>query len=604
MASGSNTFGGTIKLQGEKEYRTAISNINSNLKVMGSELVKVTAEFGKNNTSTEALTAKNKILSIEIEKQKEKIETYNKALSELTKQQAENEKSHAKLKDEYDKEKQKLEELKKSMNASTEEVKKQEDKVESLEGQLKKSQEQYDINTRKINDWKISLNKTEAEVSGLQKEIEDNNKTMKKASDTTEENAKSIKEFSNEEKKAGEHTLKLGDLIKANLISDAIKSGLSTLAGAIKGIGSTLVDVGKKALESYGNYEQLVGGVETLFKDSADKVENYANNAYKTSGLSANEYMETVTSFSASLLKSLNGDTSKTAEIADMAITDMSDNANKMGTSMESIQNAYQGFAKQNYTMLDNLKLGYGGTKEEMQRLLKDAQKLTGVKYDIKNLNDVYTAIHAVQGELGITGTTAKEASITLQGSTSAMKSAWSNLLTGIADDNVDFQGLIDNLIGSVLTVADNMLPRVGIIIEGIGLLVEGFASKLLPKILELLPDLLEQILPQLVGTVQYLIEGVTTALPQLMSVISNIIPQLVGTLISLLPQILEAGITIVIQLVQGIAQSLPELIPIIVNAVILMVETLIDNIDLIIDARNTDCSRLGRAELLMLCQN
>lgn len=210
-------------------------------------------------------------------------------------------------------------------------------------------------------------------------------------------------------------------------------------------MGTALVDVGKQAIAGYADYEQLVGGVETLFKDSSGVVENYANNAYKTAGLSANQYMETVTSFSASLLQSLNGDTAKSAQVADKAITDMSDNANKMGTSMESIQNAYQGFAKQNYTMLDNLKLGYGGTKSEMERLIADANKLAkeqGKAGDmtINSYADIVEAIHLVQDSMGITGTTAKEASTTIQGSVNSMKSAWDNLLVGVADDNADFQ--------------------------------------------------------------------------------------------------------------------------------------------------------------------
>ena len=199
---------------------------------------------------------------------------------------------------------------------------------------------------------------------------------------------------------------------KISSLSSKLGSGLATAAkvgaAAVAAAGTAIVAIGKQAVEQYAEYEQLVGGVETLFKQSSDVVQQYAANAYKTAGMSANEYMETVTSFSASLLQSLGGDTEAASKYADMAITDMSDNANKMGTSMESIQNAYQGFAKQNYTMLDNLKLGYGGTKEEMQRLLDDAEKLSGVEYDISSYADIVDAIHVVQTEMGITGTTAK----------------------------------------------------------------------------------------------------------------------------------------------------------------------------------------------------
>ena len=248
-------------------------------------------------------------------------------------------------------------------------------------------------------------------------------------------------------------------LIEAKLITDNIKKGVKNLNGnfnklgnvastALKGItiavGATataFTGLVTASVNARGEIEQQIGGVETLFKNNADKVIKNAKNAYKTAGMSATEYMQTVTSFSASLLQSLGNNTSKAADVADMALTDMSDNANKFGTSMEAIQNAYQGFAKQNYTMLDNLKLGYGGTKTEMERLLKDAQKISGVKYDISNLSDVYNAIHIIQNELGVTGTTAKEASSTLQGSISSVKAAWNNFLSGAGD----FSSVVDS---------------------------------------------------------------------------------------------------------------------------------------------------------------
>ena len=273
--------------------------------------------------------------------------------------------------------------------------------------------------------------------------------------------------------------------------ANSVKSALTPLNDKINKIGRTALDAGKKfargfgnvakkavigltgavaglttaAVKSYAEYEQLVGGVETLFKDSKGVVMDYAKNAYKTAGLSANQYMETVTGFSASLLQSVGGDTAKAAKIADKAIIDMSDNANKMGTDMSLIQNAYQGFAKQNYTMLDNLKLGYGGTQEEMQRLLSDAGKLAGQKFDISSYSDVIEAIHVIQTNMGITGTTAKEASSTIQGSVSAMNSAWSNFMVGLADPSQDFDQLLKNLVESVVNVGKNLLPRIKIVL-------------------------------------------------------------------------------------------------------------------------------------------
>ncbi|WP_455758604.1 hypothetical protein [Ruminococcus champanellensis] len=229
-----------------------------------------------------------------------------------------------------------------------------------------------------------------------------------------------------------------------SLAADGCKAVAGAFAAAYAAAGAAVAGLTKTAVENYADYEQLVGGVETLFKDSADTVMDYANAAFETAGLSANAYMETVTSFSASLLQSLGGDTVEAADKANMAIVDMSDNANKMGTDMASIQNAYQGFAKQNYTMLDNLKLGYGGTKKEMERLLADAQKISGVKYNVESFSDIVDAIHVIQTEMDITGTTAKEASTTIQGSVNAAKSAWTNWVTGLADNSQDFGQLTE----------------------------------------------------------------------------------------------------------------------------------------------------------------
>mgnify|MGYP002571663218 CR=1 FL=1 len=391
---------------------------------------------------------------------------------------------------------------------------------------------------------------------------------------TTNKSNKELKNMKSGFDDAGQGALKFGDLLKANVLGDFITSGLKTVAGAVKQLGSVFLTVGKEALDSYADYEQLVGGVETLFKDSSGIVENYANNAYKTAGLSANDYMETVTSFSASLLQSLDGDTAKVAEVSNMAVTDMADNANKMGTDMSSIQNAYQGFAKQNYTMLDNLKLGYGGTKSEMERLLSDAQKISGVKYDISNLNDVYQAIHVVQGELGITGTTAKEASTTIQGSVSAMKSAWQNMLTGIADDNADFDGLINNLVDSIVTAGENILPRVETIIDGVIELVMSTTEIIIDD------------LPQIIETGRGMISGLLQEmLSELASSAFLIIQELVTSLLESLPQLLQMGIDLLTELINGISQTLPQLIPVMVEAVAGIAETLIDNIDTIVDA-------------------
>ena len=280
----------------------------------------------------------------------------------------------------------------------------------------------------------------------------------------------------------------------------------------------------KLSVEQYAEYEQLTGGVETLFKNSSDKVMEYANNAYQSAGMSANEYMSTITGFAASLLQGLGGDTEKAAQIGNMAVEDMSDNANKMGTAIERIQDAYQGFAKQNYTMLDNLKLGYGGTKTEMERLLADAQKISGIKYDISNFNDVIEAIHVIQEQMGITGTTSLEAASTIEGSLNMTKSAWTNLLTGMADDNANFDVLVQNLVNSLGSLGENLLPRIKIAIEGIGELIRT----LLPKVLDEIPELMASLFPEsMQEDVKIIFEGIVDAIKTTVDVAMQWLPKI-----------------------------------------------------------------------------
>lgn len=307
----------------------------------------------------------------------------------------------------------------------------------------------------------------------------DMSSAMKKAySEIDKSQYETAKNSKNDSKKFSDNWVDAGEKVSGiaekigNGLKTAAKIGTAAVGAAAAGIGALT----KAAVDNYAEYEQLVGGVETLFKQSADVVQKYAANAYKAAGMSANEYMETVTSFSASLLQSLDGDTNAAAEKANLAITDMSDNANKMGTDMELIQNAYRGFAKSNYTMLDNLALGYGGTKEEMQRLLEDAEKISGIEYDISSYGDIVDAIHVVQTEMGITGTTAKEASTTISGSVSSMKSAWQNLVTGISDENANLEQLVGNFVDSAITAAGNIAPRIEQVLSGIGMLGEKIA--------------------------------------------------------------------------------------------------------------------------------
>lgn len=380
-----------------------------------------------------------------------------------------------------------------------------------------------------------------------------------------------------------------------NGIGSKIKSGFSkigsiastALKGATVAIGTTtvaLAGLGAASVNSYADLEQNIGGIETLFKGSADKVIKNAENAYKTAGMSANQYMETVTGFSASLLQSLGGDTEKAADSANMALIDMADNANKMGTSMESIQYAYQGFAKQNYTMLDNLKLGYGGTKEEMERLLADAQKITGVKYDISNLNDVFNAIHVIQGELGITGTTAQEAATTITGSVASMKSAFDNFLNG--------SGTIDEVLSTGLTAIQNIVNAAGKLLPDLIQSITEATPQIIETINQVFPQILNLLMtnaPTILNSIGQILMTLSTTLleymPQIIELAMQLIQNFINGIVSMLPQIIEMGITLIVQLITGIAQMLPELIPQAINAVITLVEGLLDNIDQLIDA-------------------
>lgn len=349
---------------------------------------------------------------------------------------------------------------------------------------------------------------------------------------------------------------------KAETLAGKLKGGLATAAkvggAAIVAAGAAAVAITKQAVENYGEYEQLVGGVETLFKSSADTVMQYAQNAYQTAGMSANEYMTTVTAFSASLLQSMGGDTDAAAEKANLAITDMSDNANKMGSSMESIQNAYSGFAKQNYTMLDNLKLGYGGTKEEMQRLLDDANALNAAQgnytnYTIDSYADIVDAIHTVQTEMGITGTTQLEASTTIQGSIASMKAAYDNFITGLGDENADMAELITNLLGSTVTVAENLLPVIERILENIGVVVQEKGPEMIEKFVGYAVEKLPQVIELGMKMVLAIASGLAENLPQIVRSVLDMMATIVKTFVSSLPDIVNVGKQIVKGLWEGI---------------------------------------------------
>lgn len=542
-----DNFGLKIGVEGEKEFKSALYSINQTFKILGSEMKVVESQFNKNDTSIQSLTARNQVLNKEIETQKQKIDLLKNALNN--------------------------------------------------------SSQSFGENDRRTQEWQIKLNNATAELNSMEKELQDNETALDKAgkemdyvSKSADDMGKDIDDAGNKAESSNGKFEKLGSVLK----------GIGATMGAVAvAAGAAAVTLAKQVISSYSEFEQLEGGVKTLFGTESSSVEEYAasvgksvgevegkynsllaaqkqvfnaaNNAYKTAGLSANEYMETVTSFSASLISSLNGDTEAAAKASNQAIIDMSDNANKMGTDMSLIQSAYQGFAKQNYTMLDNLKLGYGGTKTEMERLLKDAEAISGVKYDISNLNDVYSAIHVIQDEMGITGTTAREAEATISGSINSAKSALTNLITGFGDADADMQLLCQNMADSIKTVIDNVTP----VLQNIVSVLPTVVDSLLGAMAGMFPTLIETVTKLFTS----LIETILTLIPELIPTVVTALTTIIEALVENLPLLMDAIVVIFTSLLEGIGELLPSLIPAAVQAIITIVNGLIENLPMLLDA-------------------
>lgn len=542
-----DNFGLKIGVEGEKEFKSALYSINQSFKVLGSEMKLVESQFSKNDTSIQSLTAKNQVLNKEIDTQKQKIELLKNALNN--------------------------------------------------------SSESFGENDKRTQEWQIKLNNATAELNSMEKELKTNEAALDSAGTEMDDVSKSADKMGNDIDDAGNKAENSNG--KFEKLGSVLKGIGATMGAVAVAAGAAAVALASKVVSAYAEFEQLEGGVKTLFGTEASSVEEYAasvgksvgevegkynsllaaqkqvfndaNNAYKTAGLSANEYMNTVTSFSASLISSLNGDTEAAARAANQAIVDMSDNANKMGTDMSLIQSAYQGFAKQNYTMLDNLKLGYGGTKTEMERLLKDAEKISGVKYDISNLNDVYSAIHVIQTEMGITGTTAAEAEKTISGSANAMKSAFENLLTGFGNADADMQVLVKNLADSLNTVIKNITPVLNNIVSVLPTVLDallGAIGQMLPTLLEAVTELFSSLLETILNLIPELIPTVVTALTTI-----------IETLVENLPLLMDAIVVIFTSLIEGIGELLPTLIPTAVQAIITIVNGLIENLPMLLNA-------------------
>lgn len=515
------TIQARVKVEGEKEYRAACKNINSSLREIGSEMKLLTAEFGSNADSSEALTKKQEILKKQLDEQAQKASAAEAALekmrsagieptdtafqkmqtnlnntkAEMIKTQAEidgiteslNKTTPASaqfaaeaegidkqlgllasemkvVSAEYENNADSAEALKAKQTVLKQVFEEQQNKVEALEKAYRAATVEYGENSDEAIELKKSLNECTAEMKSTENQIDKINDSLNKSKINWES---------------------VGNAVATGTKAFAV--GVAAVATAAAGLA---YKIGTEVVSAYADFEQLIGGVETLFGNASDEVTKNAEKAFKTAGLSANEYMETVTAFSASLISSLGGDTEKAAKYADMAITDMSDNANKMGSDMASIQNAYQGFAKQNYTMLDNLKLGYGGTKEEMQRLLEDATALSGIEYDISSYADIVDAIHVIQTEMGITGTTAKEAEATISGSLSMLSSAYDNFITGLGNADADMNALVGDIADSFSAVVKNITPVINNIVEAI----PTAANAIVGAIGDILPTLLNTV--------------------------------------------------------------------------------------------------------------
>lgn len=573
-------FGGAIKLQGESAYRQALARISQNLREVGSEMKVVSSQYAKSDNSQAALTARTEALNNKMAVQKEKLSVLNAQYRAMSAQYTANNTKHKELVASYDAEKQKLAQIEATLGKTSPEYQAQAKVVANLARDVDKSSAAVNSNEiamskmrTQMNNAQADINKTDAEIKSLSPDMD---KAGKSASELGEEAAKSGRQA---QEASGGYT------VFKNVMANLASAGIQAAISGLRNLGAAVLNVGKQAIEAYAQNEQLVGGVQTLFKDSAGIVQDYANNAYKAAGMSANEYMDTVTSFSASLIQSLGGDTKAAAELGNTAVQDMSDNANKMGTDISSIQQTYQSLARGNYAMLDNLKLGYGGTKSEMERLMSDAEKLTGEHYTIGDFGDTVKAIHAVQEHMGITGTTAKEAATTIEGSMNSMKASWQNLLAGMSDSGANMDGLINNLVDSVNTFAGNIMPRIAPLING----MVQTAVQLLPQAVnmltsQLLPLITAQI-PSIVSGLSQVMQAIVAALPQIMSALTAALPQIVQALLTLLPQLVDAGMQMLTSLIQGITEALPTLIAMLPTIVQQVASVVLTNLPLIIQA-------------------
>lgn len=555
-------FGGAVKLTGASEYKKALSSITQELKVVSAQMKATSSEFANGDMKEKDLIRASKEMKASLDDQKKALASLKNELDQMNAELKKSEQAHNDLIKEYNSEKDKLDEIGRTLGETSEEYDAQAKAVADLAIQVQKSEKSLDSQTKAVQQMTIQTANAETTCNQTAKAIDD---MGKKAEEST-----------------GGFTVMKGVL--ANLATDVIRTAIDGL----KKLGEAFIDVGKEAYSSYAEFEQLEGGVKKIFGDDmAQVVMENAQNAFRTAGLSANDYMETVTGFSASLIQSLGGDTQQATEVADRAIRDMSDNANTFGTSMDSIIHAYQNFAKGNFTLLDNLKIGYGGTKEEAERLVAEASQMTdimeqlGVTVDADDLSfaNIANAISVVQANMGIMNTTAREAEGTIQGSTASMRSAWQNLLTGMADADSDFETLTSNFMSTLISedgqggVLGNMIPRITQVIDGMSQAIQT----LLPQLMSTIAPLIEDGLPQITSAVNGIIRSLISLLPQIVSTLADLIPQIVSELLNMIPQLSVAGIQIITTIIDGISQAIPTLMGMLPDVIADMIEIFVE---------------------------
>lgn len=537
-------IGAKIGLSGESAFKSSLTAINAQLKSMRSEMQATMSGFAGMEKSEAALTAKGSVLQNSIAKSAEKLQLLH----------GESERAKAKLAD--------------------------------LGGALEKARAEFGANSAEAIKAENAYNRQVTTVANLENQIHKTNAEMNKMTAELNNVQSELTETGNEAEKTGNRFEGFGSKV-AGVLGGIGKAAAVGMAAAVAAVGA----IGKQSISAFAEFEQLKGGIETMFGTGGLSIEEYAqktkksvdevrgeyaameaaqqtaldnaNKAFKTSGLSANEYMETVIGFSAALKNSVGGNAEEAARLADMAIIDMSDNANKLGTDIEMIKNAYRGFARGNFTMLDNLALGFAGTKEGMQQLLDKAKEISGFEYDINSYADIVQAIHVVQEEYGITGTTAKEAAETIQGSLNMVKASWANLISGMAQEDADIERLLEDLTSSIGTFAGNLLPRIEQFLTGFGAVIEKAA----PILAEKIPQVAERVLPSITATAFSLVTSFATAI------------------MGALPALVPAAVGAITTIVDGLSANIPAIIPMAVAAVETMASTLTANAPTLIDS-------------------